>query len=479
VRDAVVTVLLIALAVLDPLAVIIWVVVAFVGRRLITPRRRVADAGRMLAWLGVLALLGVIVLVKAWTGLGLPRGDTTWWPSLAIAVALLVLIAGDLYLGRTYLRRRFRSHSFTADHTKATSWFERRIRGIGLARYATQLARFADADEHSEEATGKADVVVHRGETPFVGAGYVLPRQSLPIALRPAVGRKDPLGDIRIWELYDRITAELAPPRATSVPAGHVAAVTHREQLLVLVDDLIRQRGTPFGMSVLLDLDAPPVRHLPLDQVRAAAEQRIEWARYYSCFRTESWNRKLVTSFYLHLTARSRTLVVDVTPCVLPPPMTWLDEADKLLAFGDGPLLAGSLDLLQLPFILPKRLSRSWSSLRPRRLRTRGIASHRYGAGGSLREGVSPDSEEKHFFTNTDASNQISTMHNELFAVVSDYLEERGYDISELSRRAATMIENHTMNINNSSFAHSTINNGAVNPPPKPTPTPEATPAAK
>ena len=89
---------------------------------------------------------------------------------------------------------------------------------------------------------------------------------------------------------------------------------------------------------------------------------------------------------------------------------------------------------------------------------------------------MSPRKEETHYFKRNDASSQVDLMHNELFAVVVDYLEERGYDVSELSKRAAAMIENHTMTINNSTFVNADITNGAVNPPQRPAATPAPTP---
>ena len=161
---------------------------------------------------------------------------------------------GDIWSGRTYLRRRFRSHSFVADHTRAGSAVERRLRGLGLRRYATQLERFAAAEEHSAQAAGTGDVVVHRGDTPFVGAGYVLPTQSIPIVLRPAIGRTEPPGAISVLELYDRIAGELVPPDAGGHRDGRIAAVMHREQLLIPVVELMHQRDTAFGSRVLGDL---------------------------------------------------------------------------------------------------------------------------------------------------------------------------------------------------------------------------------
>jgi hypothetical protein len=178
-----------------------------------------------------------------------------------------------------------------------------------------------------------------------------------------------------------------------------------------------------------------------------------------------------------------RTLHVDVTHCVLPPVQDWLNEANHVLAFGEGPLIAGSVALLRLPMRVPRRLRASSPSLRPRTLWTRGIDPDRYGAGGSLREGVSPRKAETHYFTRNDATKQIQILHNELIAVVVDYLAERGYDVSELRTQAATMIQNHAMNINNSTFVNADITNGAVNPPQQPatlsTPRPGADLAAR
>ncbi|WP_214404331.1 hypothetical protein [Pseudonocardia lacus] len=477
VRNTVVLALLIALAVLDPLVVLLWTALALAGRKLLATRPRLVNAAELLAVIAVLALLGSVVSLKALTGIGLPMGDSTWWPSLAIAIALLGLLVGETWLVRTFLRRRFRSDNFVADHTAAASAVERRLRGFGLRRYRGQLERFAAADEHSEAAARCADVVVHRGETPFVGAGYVLPTQTVPIALRPAAGRKEPPEEIGVRELYDRIRAEIVPTRTARRSDGRIDAVVHREQLLVPVDDLMHERGTWPGDQVLGDLDEPPVRHLPIKVVRDVEAEQIEWARYYSCLRRESWKRNLVTSSYLHLHKHNRMLRIEVTHCVLPPVREWLTETDRVLRLGDGPLISGSVELLRLPLTVPARVRSVARSLRPRKLRTRGIDADRYGAGGSLREGVSHGSEETHFFKIHDATGQVRSMHNEIFAVIIDHLEERGYDVSELGNRAATMIENHTMNINNSTFVNSDITNGAVNPQPaKPAPTPAPTP---
>jgi hypothetical protein len=475
-RDAVLLLLLTALTVLNPLAMILWTVAGMVGARWLASRPRARTMGHVLAWAGVLALLLLVGLIKAGSGLGLPAGDRTWWPSLLIATAMLVVLVTDIWLARTYLRRRCRPHNFVADHEHAPSGLERRIRGLGLRRYAAQLERFADADEHSPLARGSADVIVHRGENPFVGAGYVLDPIGVPIVLRPAAGRAEPPARISVRELYERVATELVP-LAAARKDGLIDAVVHREQLLIPADELLHQRGTSFGYRVLENEDAPPVRHVPVMEAHAVAAEHIEWARYYSCLRRESWNRNLVTSCYLNVTMHGRTLQVDVTHCVLPPVRDWLKEADRVLAFGEGPLNAGSVELLRLPITILRRVRASSPSLRPRTLRTRGIDADRYGSGGSLREGVSPRTAETHYFTRNDATRQVKMLHNELFAVVVDYLVEQGYDVSELRTQAATLIQNHVMNINNSTFVNADITNGAVNPPQQPAAPPTPAPA--
>ena len=297
VRDAVLLVLLVALAVLDPVAVVLWMVAAVVGRRLLASRPRAGEAGELFSWAAALALLLLVALLKAGTGVGVPWGDRTWWPSLAIVASIYAVLVGDIWLVRTYLRRRFQSHSFVADHTRAGSAVERRLRGLGLRRYATQLERFAAAEEHSAQAAGAGDIVVHRGDTPFVGAGYVLPTQSIPSrapsgrrshgtagrgqrarAVRPGRGRAGAAGR------RGTSTGTGGSPRSSTASSSSSPSSSSRTGAT---------RRSAAGCSVT---PCRPVRRLPVDEVRAIAAEQLEWARYYSCFRRESWSRNLVTS---------------------------------------------------------------------------------------------------------------------------------------------------------------------------------------
>ncbi len=95
VRDGVLLTLLAALTLLNPVAVVLWLLVASVMGK---PRSKAgAVRRRMVAIvLPVAALLLVVALpiVKAATGVGLPPGDRTWWPSALIGLLLLVVRPG-------------------------------------------------------------------------------------------------------------------------------------------------------------------------------------------------------------------------------------------------------------------------------------------------------------------------------------------------------------------------------------------------
>jgi hypothetical protein len=51
---------------------------------------------------------------------------------------------------------------------------------------------------------------------------------------------------------------------------------------------------------------------------------------------------------------------------------------------------------------------------------------------------------ETHYLTRNDATKQVKMLHSELVAVAVGYLQERGYDVSDLHAQAATLIQNHS-----------------------------------
>jgi hypothetical protein len=168
-RDAIVLALLVALLVLDPVAVALWIAVA------VTLRMRYPAVARTARYLAVVAALGLLLLVvaaKALTGIGWPWGSRVWWPSLLVAVGLLAVLMADEWVAQRFLRMRFQPDRFFADAAESDSGLERWLRTMGQRRFDEQLARITAADEHNPDNEGLVDVIVHRTESPFVGGGF-------------------------------------------------------------------------------------------------------------------------------------------------------------------------------------------------------------------------------------------------------------------------------------------------------------------
>lgn len=461
-RDSVALVLLAVLLVLDPIAVIGWAAVAVLARNRFPRGTRVRRVGECLAFPAAVVLLAVVVVVKAGTGVGLPMGDRTWWPSLAVAVALLAVLMADQYVVRRFLTRCFHPSRFTPDLEKTGSVWERRLRGCGQRRYAQQLARVAAADEHHPAGTGQVDVIVHRGSAPFVGAGFDLPPEGITV---PA--RKQAAGaPFDVYALHQHLATELRKP------AADANSVLYRQQIMIPADALVfqyRKGSSAFARTVLPDLDQPPLRHLPPDESRGVAQDTITWARYYSCFREESWSRNLAVSCYLYVTVRQGMVQLDLTSCVLPPILPGLDEVDHVVRVGNGPPSAGAAALLALPLTTFGRVASVFRPLTPRTLRLRGIRPERYGAGRSLREGVSTGLEGKRWYESRDARDMVAARSRWLLETTARYLKDHGYDVSGLRKQVSTTINNSSIHIAGGNFVNTNISNDKIttpNPPP-------------
>jgi hypothetical protein len=455
--DVTVLILLAALTLLDPLAVVVWIAVA-VAVRLRFPTVALTGRRRFLAAVGVAALLGLVVAAKAGTGLGLPLGDRTWWPSLAIAVAILAVLTADQYVGMRSLRRRFRPGTFVSDRRRSTSAGERWLRGLGARPFEAQLRRIADADEYAADGASLVDVIVHRTPTPFVGAGFRLPTQPVNVMAEQGGAGKP----IDVVALHRHVAADLR--RHHPDTDGDAAdQLLHRTQVVVSAEQLVRlvrSNHSPFANQVFGDLNRPPTRRLPTTDVEEVVRQRVDGARYYSVFRAESWNRSLVVSVYLHIRIKYGTVEINVTPCVLPPLHGVFEEVDEVVHAGHGWLMTGAADLLNLPVTTvsrQRRLRRALRPLTPRRRRLRHFAPQRFGAGRSLREGVSRDVESEHWYEAGDAEGTAAAISRRVFSAIAPYLKEHGYNVSQLQDDGNKVINTYTLNIHGGKFTDTTI----------------------
>lgn len=458
--DAIVLAMLAALTVLDPIAVLVWIAAAIVVRVRFAERARQA---RYLVGVGALALFALVVAAKAWTGAGLPVGDRTWWPSLAIATAILVVLSAEQYVATRFLRRRFQPGRFVSDHTRSSSRCERWLRGLGSGRFDARLRRIAAADEYAAEGADEVDVIVHRTPAPFVGGGFALPTQPVTVmAKNGGAGRP-----IDVVDLHRHVADDLRRhhPDMRDDAVDHLL---HRTQVVISAEQLVRlvRAGrTAFAKRVFGDLNRPPAQRLPTSAVDDVVRQKVNGARYYSVFRSELWNRNVVVSVYLHVRITHGTVEINVTPCVLPPVHSRFEEVDKVIPVGTGWLWTGAADLLSLPisvFDRRRRLDRALRGLAPRRRRLRHFEPQRFGANRSLREGVSRGVESEHWYQAGDATGAMSAISKRMFQAIAPYLETHDYNVSRLKDDGETVVKNHILNINGGNFTETTIANGDV-----------------
>jgi len=462
VRDAVLLTLLVLLAVHNPLGTVLWTLGAALIRWRLGERRL---PGWLVATVAPLAVLGLVIglgSVRTATGVGWPSGMADWWPSAVLVLLLLVVVAADQVAVHRLLRSRFRAGQFSSDYHHAEPAWERWIRGMGQQRFRTQLDRAVDADEYSAHAADQADVIVHEGPTPFVGAGWVVPTQTIALTLSPVDGRSP--RPIDIARMHDRVAVALDELRQSPVvPGMRMEGILRREQLLISVEELVRHTGTELGATVLPQRDQPPQRHIPRVEARKLAKSPQRWARYYSCFRIESSNGDLVTSCYLFIGADSKGLSLKLTHCVLPPIHESYRRIDYLYRAGEGPVSVIGIELLRIPVTVWPRLKSLIRRLRPRRPPRRGLLVERYGAIRSLRERVTDDDKPPAEFLDTDAVLYTRTIDARLFDAIERYLEECGYNVVQFRRDVRVTIHENTLNIRNGKFSNSTISVGDGN----------------
>lgn len=439
IRDVLVLLLLALLFVLAPAAVVVWLVVVVLAGRKVKPA--LLAHGRAMGVVGALALLAAIGAVQAlpFTHLPYPPG---WWPAVAVAGLIFLILAAERFAGDVYLRSRFQPTTFVADPGVADSAVERLLRTFGTRRFAAQLTRVAEADEYHASGREKVDVIVHRTTTPFVGAGYPVRTEPVTVA---AKGRK--AKPIDIADLHRHLAKKLLAEHA------EIGELLHRRQVVVAADQLVRlvrAQDTPLA-NTIFDLKRPPERHLPATAIGEVVDDEVEGVRFYSCFRTESFSRRAVVSCYLRVTAKMGLIQLRLTPCVLPPVDPWFEEVNRTAGYGW--LNKAALDLLTLP---PSGHRRLWGVLRRARPRTpwssKKVEPERYGASISLRERASPGVAKEHWYQNDDASGTMAILSKRIFDEVATYLRKCGYDVSQLRKDATSVVNSYSVKISGGQF---------------------------
>ncbi len=134
---------------------------------------------------------------------------------------------------------------------------------------------------------------------------------------------------------------------------------------------------------------------------------------------------------------------------MLPPIDPSFDQVDMANRLGWGWWSAAAADFVALPLTAWHRLASLLRPLRPRgRYRyAHKIKPERYGAGRSLREGASTGLKASHWYQAADAAAIAAAVSRRLFDESASYLKARGYDVSQLRKDAATVIQNNSIKI--------------------------------
>lgn len=470
IRDGVLLGLLVLLAFVSPTTVIVWFVMALLGLSAVGAaqgHRRVVGLiiiGVLLVAVVVLlpSLLGVLSVLSLSYRYGISTGISWGWlvVGTGLVIAILGVLLADAIAVHTLVTERFRRETFVADHRRAAPSWERWIRGLGHQKFAAALHRVAAADAAGHSVTGDADVVVHRGVSPFVGAGKAYRPQTLALPLDPADDGRVP-DRIRVADLHAHVASAMNGLRTTSSlsPERRLEHLDKSEQVLVPADRLVANRA--YEPLLLPDLERPPLAHLPPATARQLAEWPREWARYYRCYRVESWERELTTSCYFYAGTDQNMLYLEWTHCVLPPIQHRFRSIDHTVEAGSGPVGAAFAELLMLPATVLRRFRSVVHRFVPIHQRYGEVVPDRYGAEHSLRE-LAADAEVQTYFQSVDRIRYVKIIDATLFRAVGDFLAQHGYSDVEFQKFASATITNNTVNVTGGTHVGGTVGAGTV-----------------
>lgn len=247
-RDAVLLVALALLLVTNPLIVVLWLVIAVVatigmnGLNRTPGDRRRATA---VAVAGVLALLLVVVLPRLLLGLfGLPAAAGGLTVSgLLLVLTVVIVLAVDAGAVHVLVHEKFRRGRFRPDAATLAPGWERTLLGLGGTTYDRALARVA-AGQYPP-ADDSADVLVHRGAHPFVGAGVELRPEVFALPLEPADADGPAPRPVDVLDLHEHMASCLGALRSSTAltPGGRLGTLTDRARVLIPAERLVVNIG--------------------------------------------------------------------------------------------------------------------------------------------------------------------------------------------------------------------------------------------
>lgn len=455
IRDGILVALFVLLILTSFPVIIPWLIAA-AARRLVSARLpRSLGASRSL-FVPILLLPAVILLFPALLAGGFLSiaggflaGEFIVMTAGVVGFLLFSTIFGVLLADRL-VEWWLVTRSFPIYGTPRPWPYEAQIRALGVNRFRAQIDAVA---RHATEG----NVLVFRGDRPFVGAGESIQSKSFAIPLVPAEGDDDQdrehlphrnnhqqIARFAPTDLYRSVYNEFLKLRTgdSLAPSMRLRSLDLSHFVAVAAGELLDNFDHPRASWVLPDPNHAPVAMLPLPQLLEAADRPVEWMRYFQQIRVESWDRELVVTLFLHVGCDDQMLYVEWTCCLLNP----IAFRYRDLGPARRPWLAALDDLVGLPLTIIDRLLNAVRQIGPDK-NSGVLTASMYGTTRSIREMAS--GAPRSYFEKADVNRYCTILVRHMSGAIADFLASRGISTREFANRVTNIINNSVNNYGN------------------------------
>lgn len=479
-RDTVLCFLFALLAISNIKLFIVWLVLAMLWR---VVRARTTSTG----WMGSRSDRESLVLLLAIAVLAyiLYTADVPVAPPAVDSASLLVLMAmyGVLVVDRL-VEWRIVTTSFRRDNSGKPVGNEARqtdkwwVRGLMSAVF---LKTFEGIDKKHEDR----NVIVYRGEDPFVGAGVRVQNWSMAIPLAPEGSEKEGSDDAALLllpdkstrneglrfkpgEIYEHVASEFEELRTalSLAPSKRFSSLDVGDIVVVSADELLDHHDDKMAQLIHPVLSERPRSKIGREEpdghkIAELADEPIEWIRYFKYCRVESWDRDLVVSGFLHIGCDDRMLYLEWSAYVLCPIKDRFRRIDEMSTSQWRPLRQAGGDLLEFPSTLPDRVRSITRPIRDGSVPASGVTASMIGACQSIRE-LAASGTLRNYFQRSDTERYVKIMERHTLGAIAGFLKSKNISTRALIGQANTIINNSVSgNLYNSSMSGDTKNNNS------------------
>ncbi len=381
--------------------------------------------------------LAAIALTTEFVGLGwFPRPGVEAFVLIAVAVVAVVYAVAFVIVWQHYSAVRVSAVAVVG----------------GPGAQAIEPPPLADDVEQDLDDDAEANVMLFKGQVPFVGSGALLDHWTMSVDLStgPAGDDGERVEPARFdsLELHEALAAAMSDsisPKPVSglrmyVVGGHAVAVGGLFRSGPVRDDetaAIRFRR--------------PVCAVPEEAIKGFLRRPHASARPYTYFELTGWDGQVVVTLFVRLVVEYPMLFAEASICALRPPRAEYGDVGTI-PLGPGahrlPVLRSVLPVVfPLLFNSPARPINNLRFNRDQRItrkRTGQVLARRgdvnFAAGQSLREAVASGSNGNHFGF-IDEEMYYRTFSRQVLNCLRDCLSSRNVDLGEFDKQQALIVE--------------------------------------